>query len=128
MQFEDYDSVPRCTVPPVSDRRDSTECGLSNFTVQVCVTKASVSEMKLLELRDALRAWKCSHTFRLLSHPFAQRHEVNYLLADINVTEAGTTKSTFMELTRNTFHITVQVRCSVGESVTGLSGEGATQC
>jgi len=32
MQFEDCDSVPQCTVPPVSDGRDSTEYGLSNFT------------------------------------------------------------------------------------------------
>ena len=52
------------------------------------------------------------------------------LLADINVIEAGTSKSTFTkyELTGNTFHITVQVRCSVGESITGFSGEGATHC
>jgi hypothetical protein len=89
--------------------------------------------MKLPELTDALRAWKCSHTFPFIitSLCLATRSKLLYLLIlYINVIESGTTKPTFAkyELTGNTFHITFQVMCSVSESGTGFSEEGATQC
>ena len=82
MRFEDYDSVPRRTVPPVSNGRDSTECGLSNFSVWVYFTNEAISEMKLRELRDALRPCKCSHTFpcNIPSLCLATRRKLLYLL------------------------------------------------